>query len=571
MKFKKYSGRVGNLFFWLANLITLAMLYPATLRNIEAENKLLGTTDFLSESIHIPGGILFVVETWLQQWFTYPWIGAAITASIATLCSLLIGTILRIEQIRISSLFGIVWSGVILSVGFPEISTLLQICVALALFSGYYQMKIHNKSWYISILALCFYPIIGTESTVSLFLGMLLVDISNSIQIRSWIISAIGLILVVCIPDLWSKYIFYLNEEQRKLIDFSDIQLWSIMILPVVVWLNGKIKKHPQKFYNLKIEWGCHLLAAFVFPGNYFIHKDTFHTQEEFYQMEQSAEIGDWNAVLKLANSKRPEYSDLHLRYALLAENELGTLADHLFFYPVNSTTDLFFWRQNEENESLFNGLFYKSVGVADEYMHQIFEMGTSTRGGMSARTIRHLTEAAIMQEDKMLANKFYTIALKSQKEEPWTTNTGYKLKTLNQKNIDKNAIPERSDFFIGSYTPKTEFIYMAQNDSNNIKRINLMLCSLLLEKDLPHFQKALVMYQGLFRNYLPTSYAEAYLLLTMANQEFKLPLNISNAKIHEWEAFLQLLNQNRIDEINRQYPNSYWFYYLYKQVKELQ
>lgn len=572
MNFKKYPGWAGNLLFWLTNLITLGMVYPATLRNIEAGNKLLGASDFLAESMRLPGGALFVAVTWLQQWFVYPWMGgAAITAVLTTFCSLLVWNILKMRQIRISALVGIALSGIILTIGFPNIRSLLEVCITLALFAGYCHLKKRHKGWWISILALFLYPIIGTESTLSLFLGMLLLDLNDSIQIRSWIISAIGVLLVIASPYLWNEYIFYLNDNQQRLCDFSHIQLWSIVILPVLIWLGKKNKSVTYRFYNLKVEWGCHLLIVLIFPAHYLLNRESIRIQEDFYAMEQSAETGDWNKVLELANSHRPNYTDLHLRYALLAENELGTLPDHLFNYPVSSTTDLFFWRKNEVRESFFNGLFYKSAGVADEYMHQIFEMATSAKGGMSARAIRHLTEASIMQNDKALANKFYKIAVLSQKEEPWTGNIKQQINRLNGQNINTDSIPERSTFFIGSYKPQTEITYMALNDSNNIKRINLMLCSFLLEKDLNHFQRALVMYQGMFKDKLPQAYAEAYLLLTMANRGFRMPLNISNKKMQEWMSYLQMLNQNQINEINQLYANTYWYYYLYTEVKTLQ
>lgn len=571
MNFKKYPGWVGNMLLWLANLITLGVAYPATLRNIEAGNKLLGAGDFLTESIRQPGGALFVVTTWLQQWFVYPWVGAAITAILITLCSLLIWSILRMKQVRISALAGIAFGGIILSVGFPDIDSLLQVCVTLALLTGYDCLKTYHKGWVMSIIALCLYPIVGTESTLALFLAMLLVDLNDGMQKHSWIISAVGLILTAFFPQLWSEYLFYLNEEQRTLIDPSHIQLWSLVIPPIVMGISKRMKGATPRSYNIKVEWGCHLLLALIFPAHYLLNRETIRIEEQFYSMEQSAETGDWNRVLELANVKKPSYTDLHLRYALLAESELGTLADHLFNYPVSSTTDLFFWRKNEVRESLFNGLFYKSYGVADEYMHQIFEMATSDRGGMSARAIRHLTEAALMQKDKALANKFYKIALQSQKAEPWTKNIGKQLDAMNREIVRMDSIPERSDFFIGSYKPKTEITYMALNDSNNVKRIDLMLCSFLLEKDLNHFQRALVMYQDMFKHRLPQAYAEAYLLLTMANRGFRLPLNVSDTQMQEWMIYLQLLNQNRINELNQQYANTYWYYYFFTDVKKLQ
>lgn len=572
MNFKKYPEQTGNLLFWFTNLITLGMVCPATIRNIEAENPLLGAGDFLSESLHFPGGLLYIVCTWLQQWFVYPWIGAAIISTLVTICSLCIWTILKMEQTKESAFAGILFAGILLICEFPDVQSLLQSVISLIILMFYCQLKQKEKAVWISILTLCFYPVIGTEATLSLFLAMFLLDFNCSTKIKSWIYSCMGLILVLCFPHLWSECLFYLNDEQRKWCDFTNFNTWIMILLPAIIWVNHKIQNRNEfKFYNIKVKWGIHLLVALIMPAYYLLHKEVICTQEQFYCMEQSAEKGDWNKVLELANSKRPNYTDLHLRYALLAESELATLADHLFYYPVTSTTDLFFWRKNEEKESFFNSLFYKSIGVADEYMHQIFEMGMTGPNGTSARTIRHLTEAAILQKDKNLAIKYFNIADKSQKDQAWSLKVKKQIGELNKKSSFKDTIPNRSEFFIGSYKPQTEFTYMVINDSNNIKRINLMLCSFLLEKDLGRFKQALIMYQNRFKDRVPQSYAEAYLLLTMADRHFRLPLNIPDEKFQEWISYLRLLNQNQIREINQAYMNTYWYYYLYAKVKKIQ
>lgn len=95
MQLKKYSHYIGNLLFWAANFFTLALCMPAIIKNIEAQNPLLGAGDFISESMRYPGGILFIANTALQQFFVSPWIGAAIAATLASICACSISAALR--------------------------------------------------------------------------------------------------------------------------------------------------------------------------------------------------------------------------------------------------------------------------------------------------------------------------------------------------------------------------------------------------------------------------------------------------------------------------------------------
>lgn len=108
----------------------------------------------------------------------------------------------------------------------------------------------------------------------------------------------------------------------------------------------------------------------------------------------------------------------------------------------------------------------------------------------------------------------------------------------------------------------------MALDDSTNTKRINLMLCSFLLEKDMGRFKQALSMYRELFRQHLPNAYAEAYLLANMDDRNYVLPFDVPQNKMQDWMNYLQLLSEDRIGEINQQYSNTYWYYYLYSNAQ---
>lgn len=96
------------------------------------------------------------------------------------------------------------------------------------------------------------------------------------------------------------------------------------------------------------------------------------------------------------------------------------------------------------------------------------------------------------------------------------------------------------------------------------------MLCSFLLEKDMKRFKQALSIYQKLFAEHLPEAYTEAYLMANTENKSYSLGFKIPQNKVKNWVNFLQLLNEDRINELTQYYGNSYWYYYLFTDVKPL-
>lgn len=156
MQFKKYSHYAGNLLFWAANFFTLALGMPATIKNIEAHNPLLGAGDFITESLRYPGGILFIANTALQQLFISPWIGAAIVATLTSICACSIGATLRMKQMQATSVIGFILAATILFFEFPDVLQLLQTTLALLVYCLYSYIRTRKKQHHLE-LAACYF------------------------------------------------------------------------------------------------------------------------------------------------------------------------------------------------------------------------------------------------------------------------------------------------------------------------------------------------------------------------------------------------------------------------------
>lgn len=564
---------IPHLILALTGLITCSLTYihfcPGTLGNLEANNPIWGAEDFISETLRQPEGLGIIISTWLTQWFYSPIIGGILTALIICAISLLSGYIVHKKGVH--SFLAIVPAFCVAStLVFPDLEKLVQLLAALLIFASYIGLHIRNKSAAWSLLIILFWPIAGTEAVLALFISFLIIQLTESPMSTNLIYPAIGIVCACLLPTLWSQLIFYIPEEER--LSFSPESPSTLIILyTALVSCAGKFKHSYSPKIIKAFELFCYLLLLIVIPSHFAYHNRT-GTEEQFRRLEQAAEANDWLKVKKMTQDPRSWSNPLYLRYALLAESELGTLSQNLFKYPVRSTTDLYFWRNSSQEEyAFFNSLFYKNIGVADEYMHQIFEMGTNTHPQMSARTIRHLTEAAIMQHDQKLAKKYYQLACSSQKNPKWQERIRPKIETLNKENPSTNAVPERSAFFIGTYLPQIEFAYMAMDDTNNMKRINYLLCSLLLEQDMHKFQEGLSFFEKQLPQKLPRVFQEAYLILKTTNPELNLKFALSEEEVQSWIRFLDWKEKQNHQMISQYYPTSYWTYFFFEKPKLLQ
>lgn len=557
----------------LTGLISCSLTFiyycPGTLKNIEANNPIWGAEDFFYETLRQPGGVGFIITTWLAQWFYNPIIGGILSGLIVSIISILSGYIVHKKGIH-PFLAIVPVCCVASTLVFPDLEKLVQLLATLLLFTGYIRLHIRNKSVAWSLLIILFWPIIGTEAVMALFISFLIIQLTISPRSSNLIYPAIGIVCTYLLPTLWSKLIFYIPEEER--LSFNPITPSTLIILYIVlVCCAGRLKHNSSPKFTKAFELLCYLPLIIAIPAHFAYHNGK-GTEEQFRQLEQAAEANDWLKVKAMTQDPKSWSNPLYLRYALLAESELGTLSQNLFKYPVRSTTDLYFWRNSsQEKYAFFNSLFYKNIGVADEYMHQIFEMGTKTHPQMSARTIRHLTEAAIMQHDQKLARKYYLLACRSQKNPKWQERIRQKIETLNKENPSTNAVPERSEFFIGTYLPQIEFAYMAMDDTNNMKRINYLLCSILLEQDIHQFLEGLSFFEEQLPQKLPRVFQEAYLILKTTNPELNLKFTLSEEEVQNWIRFLNLKEKQDYQTISQYYPNSYWTYFFFEKPKQLQ
>ena len=110
----------------------------------------------------------------------------------------------------------------------------------------------------------------------------------------------------------------------------------------------------------------------------------------------------------------------------------------------------------------------------------------------------------------------------------------------------------------------------MLEDDSTNTERMNYMLYSLLLEKEITKFGYALKIFENKLPEHLPKAYNEAFVLLKTMDPKINLKYQLSEMSIKEWLDFLDLKEKNQQQEVTRKYRNTYWYYYFFITPKEM-
>ena len=209
------------------------------------------------------------------------------------------------------------------------------------------------------------------------------------------------------------------------------------------------------------------------------------------------AEQGEWQALLYRAGAHKAALSGdgVALRYALLAESALGTLADNLASYPISSESHFLFQHRTEYITTLFKSLFYRNLGVYDEAFHQVQEFGLLQQNGTCFFSLRKMAEYSIAEGEWQVAEKYLDILEKSMCHSRYVEE---KRKEMDRSREERKHLPEtplRANNFVGGYELPVEMLYLAKHYGNRGQRkkmLDYVLCSYILRNDRRRFGIAL-------------------------------------------------------------------------------
>lgn len=554
--------------------------FPEMERMMEALNFFVWTPEFVVQKLATYPGITTLVNDWLLQFCKNPSIGIAIEAILLSLMTLF-AAFLPFAWGR----KGWAISALVPAVGISCISPHCPSMVMQAIFFfvaliafGVVCRKCRHwlASLVIVITGLLSVWILAFPIAVCLFVLMTLLQMPIKSHGSSKWLAIVNIVL----PLMWIAITIIFVKWSSITLGFIalDMRWWYMADCVGDEWIMLLLLIAPlAAMYipcKLKTLWQFILtiVASVVAAVYLYLHitdNEQSRQSEEVYHFSSLAERGEWQELLSEINGKGAIENNLYLQFALLAEARLGTLADNLFLYPINSP-EVFCPRLHDTpiNRDLCR-IFYRELGFIDEAYHQAFQYGVmaSRTNGFCAASLRHMAEYAVKMGDKPLAEKYIYLLERTSNNDELAKQFRAQLA---QAEVKTDSVPLRANNFVKAYAFTSEMAHFLDYDRNNRAALDYLLCGLLLTKQLELFKTVLNDFVDVYKdNPLPRAYAEAAAMIHYLQPMALSPdLHYDTNYDEQFRQFTELRNAKADDSAFR---GTFWYYYVYAQIPPMQ
>ncbi|MEG1861440.1 MAG: DUF6057 family protein [Bacteroidaceae bacterium] len=564
--YKAHHYTIQAVLFWLLLSVIYFIVYAETLRWQEGNSIFLYSSEMLGQLFsNAPGGTN-ILSNFLLQFFQSSILGSLILSGVLTLCSFPAWLIAKKFQTR--------WVGLCF---FPTMffATVYPLSISPALSSLFFLSLIAiylyiNSRITRGIFAItsCIVGYILLPFVVLLILSLIyaMIELFFYKVKRNILYSIFSLVIIGFEPSIASNLFAFIPYDERYMLSVDGKEpIWTFItyLLPLIIlFLSHKLQIKYKDIYS----YGITLLLLSI-PVYSLSTNENAKSYEESYKYARMAENGKWDELLN-EFSDEDYSSQLKLSYALLAESALGTLPEHLFRYPITSENSFLFQHVYEPYFCNFNRLFYKNINVSDEAFHQAFEYGTMSPNGICFKSLRYMIDDALTAKDIPLAQKYIYMLSRSSCHDVWLNSRREQLDLIKQQK--QEPLPLRSTSFIGLYKFGSEMIRLLQEDPTNIRKLDYLLCGLLLNKELDKFEiiiKSFPIYKG---KTLPKAYAEVAAMLKASGKDLGIDFSYSKQYDNDFSEFYHLYEKGEIQNISK-FQGTYWAYYMYATINEEQ
>lgn len=265
--------------------------------------------------------------------------------------------------------------------------------------------------------------------------------------------------LFLCLQLHWGRL-----EPALGVVAVVGIIVLCVALLPERVRLH--IPLRWLRVTNRKVHVGLSatlVLISFIL----FALSPSAHHREKKIAVRQAATATAWNAVLRQITPDEALHDPMLQRYALLAFAGSDKLKENLPKFRLSSPDSFYFYLPSTPDERYFNALFYRSLGLYNEYVHQLFETAIQSADGMTFACLRQITDGYLKMGNARLAQKYLTLLSRSTCHGGWVRNRLSLLDALRKNPVDT---PEKShfDIFIGSYPFLHEMELLLKENPDN-------------------------------------------------------------------------------------------------------
>lgn len=460
--------------FFLLSYMALACWLSATYLAMQENSFFLFSFDYFYSKLPLQPALTGWIDSLLLQFFRWPLLAALLQALIAWLTMLFLRMSLPLKGTR--SFCVAMLPSLMLLLVWP-LSHLLQLQVlfmALLLF-----VYCRLPQWWARL----------TWSILLLPLGYMLLSMP----------------LLIVLFVLFAVAEWYVHKGRSRTLSFAGLVACSLMLPPIY---SQRVAYIP--FQNR---------YSYVKGGNPLpLWDETLRQWDYYHQVVRAAEEERWADMRSIIRESGQGRTRLMQNYLLLAESALGTLPDNLFSYTINNPEDMLTRHNQDVQTCQFCRLFYKNLELWDESFHQAQEYSMLMPDACCFCSLTQMVDYSIREGEYAVAEKFLTILsfapfygrfVKEQRE-----------RIVRSKKEQRIERPLRADNFVGGYPFNSEMIRLIQYaDGNRQRAFDYLLCGLLLQKNLPHFNTIFQSFPSLQPKTLPEPYAQAFRLLQTNGQ----------------------------------------------------
>jgi hypothetical protein len=548
---------------------------------LEQNQLFLWNLDFLKEQFSLPGGFTIYAGSFFTQFFVSYWLGALIyTLNALTIFVLTLYIFKRHNFSNIILCLVPVWLLTILhSSELFTFSQAIGFLLLISFFALYITVKKTVNRYVLFFAGWTVLYILAGGFAVPVIILCVLHEILFRKQKSSYLISAFYVITGVMAPYLFSKLIFYIQPDKIFTwpvnFELSSYYLYALIIFfvwfPLVLIVSYFLNRRMSLLNNL-LSWNfVNVLAGtfiILFMG-FTIYKYAFNKKADLMLgIDYHVQKTEWEKVLKLSE-RYPGYNTLVIYYTNIALYKTGQLFDKMFNYPQIGSRGLRL--QWARNLNLFFGgeLFYQ-LSYNNESIHWAFEALVAK--GLNPRSLKRLIVGFMVNGNLNIAGKYINILKQTlfyrkwaQKHEAYLSDPALaKHDSEISRNIDLRAY---SNFF--SEVEGMNLQDLLANHPENKMAYEYLIASLLLDKNLDGFARAILSLKNYGYKRLPVHIEEALIFYNFYERQNVMPegFTFRPETITKFNAYATTYTRMRSDRtaasnaLKKKYGNTYWYY----------
>lgn len=363
--------------------------------------------------------------------------------------------------------------------------------------------------------------------------------------------------------QLWPEsYVYYVWIR----FSFMLLMLFLVTFLMKYMEWTGKVRKILITAIGGVAVW---LFAGYCMPDGYDVRN------RMLYRLSYLAGQQEWEAIIRLYQGKKIPVS-VDRNYLNLALARKGLLADRLFYFDQHGPQGLL---------TCWNGTYWMSVLLSDIHFatgdislaeSYAMEGLTLARRQSSPRMLQRLVQVSLIRGEWKLASKYLGLLSEMPFYRDWAEKHRAYLHSPASLATDpelagKQLAASADDNLLCLLSVDSLWQKQVAATSGNRTALHYLGCSYLLGKKLDEF-KLFLLRNAAPGELLPVHFQEAALLLAVDDPSVLQHVTVAPALTDRFRQFMQAYKQAKAGKLQpetlyRQYGNTFWFYYYYKEI----